>query len=270
MWLLQKLRQGLYKPPGIPRIGRNAPRGLRLACYMADQSLFAYQMGSAVAKPAAIGSLLTLTPSKWGSALVTSGAAVNSNLSYATVNISHPISIEALFIAAATNTDASICGYNDASAGNSGTADKAIGIDGSGRLYGYVYDSGQKFALDTTTTFSAGQLVHAVMTFDGANIKIYTNGVLKGTTAAVSSYTGYATPYFCNGFFNTGAGSNKSVSSILMTNLAAAAWTPAEVMGRYLDPFGFLDYPDDDLFSEMSGSGVTTVRPRLIRMNFAA
>ena len=272
MWLLQKPRRGLYKPPGIPRIGRNVPRGLQLCLPLADPSGTAAFSLQGPLKPTVRGSSGVAGLTQYGQGLFFNGSTSTYINAYTVRNVSAPVSIEALVVLGAVGgspTNLTFFGFNNITAGDSGTYEKSIGINGSGQFEAYVYDGGQQSAVDTTTTPTAGVLYHLVMTVDGSNLRLYVNGVQTASHAASGSFASYGTPYFNIGATQANASRTTTVNAtFLLVNMAWAVWTPAEVMGRYLDPFGFLDYPDDDLFSEMSGLG--TVRPRLIRMNFAA
>ena len=255
MWGLTKPRRGVFKPGGTPRLGVGAPRGLQICAPIADQALFATVNRTGPAKPTFIGTAGTVSPIRAGAGWAPNGSTTNTGcLSYKTVNVSGPISIEAWFVAGSSGINRAIAGFNDLADGTSGTADKALGLDFAGRAYAYVFDGGQKFATDTSQTFTQGRLVHLALTYDGTTLSLYVDGALKSTIAAASSYTGYTTPHLCCGSFNTGFGSTGTVDSILLVNMAYAAWTAAEVAGRYADPFGFLDFPDDDLFAMVVGA----------------
>ncbi len=129
--------------------------------------------------------------------------------------------------------------------------------------------AGSMTAVDTTTSPTAGTLYHLVMTDDGTTLRLYVNGVQTATQSVSGSYSGYGSPYFLVGATQANATrTTVSNSTFLLANIAWAAWTAAEVMGRYLDPFGFLDYPDDDLFSEIAGPSVVGKSPRVRRVTF--
>ena len=237
MWGLTKPRRGVFKPGGTPRLGVGAPRGLQICAPIADQALFATVNRTGPAKPTFIGTAGTVSPIRAGAGWAPNGSTTNTGcLSYKTVNVSGPISIEAWFVAGSSGINRAIAGFNDLADGTSGTADKALGLDFAGRAYAYVFDGGQKVAIDTSQTFTQGRLVHLALTYDGTTLSLYVDGALKSTIAAASSYTGYTTPHLCCGSFNTGFGSTGTVDSILLVNMAYAAWTAAEVAGRPFVP----------------------------------
>ena len=56
-------------------------------------------------------------------------------------------------------------------------------LESSGALTMYVYDGTSYEPHATGTTLVAGTLYHVVGTFDGANLRVYVDGTLRGTTA---------------------------------------------------------------------------------------
>jgi Concanavalin A-like lectin/glucanases superfamily len=56
-------------------------------------------------------------------------------------------------------------------------------LESTGALTMYVYDGTSYEPHATGTTLVAGTLYHVVGTFDGANLRVYVDGTLRGTTA---------------------------------------------------------------------------------------
>jgi len=272
MWLQQKLRRDRFKAPGLPRLGKDVPRGLMLCLPFVDPAYYGIGPRMAPLKPAWIGSSVTMSNTYGGSGANVNGLGTGYAITWQTFQVNNPFSIEAMFWSGPSITDRTICGYNQSSDNSSGTFDKAIYFNASNQLVGYVYDGAPQTAVDSTTTFATNTIYHAVLTYDGTTLRLYVNGRQTATTAAASSFSSYSVPLY----FGIGAGPRQkplgydliaSSCTMLLANVANSCWTAAEVLGRYLSPFGFLDYPDDDVFSAMFGRAAT-VRPRMIRMNF--
>lgn len=218
-----------------------------------------------------IGSSVTMGNTARGQGIFPNGSANTNVVAWSAPNIGTPLSMEVLFFSGSSITSKTLIGYNDVNTGSSTTFDKTIAFNALSQLTAYVFDGGEKPVTDSTTTFATNTFYHAVMTLDGTTLRLYVNGVQTATTGAIGSYTGYAAPYFNVGAtygYGTAAITPNCVATILLANVANACWTPAEVMGRYLDPFGFLDYPDDDLFSEIAGPSVVGKSPRVRRVTF--
>lgn len=232
------------KPPGMPTIGPfGAPRGLFLCAPMASPGFWAarnIKSSNAIGglRPAGISAGATFGKTRFGAGF---SPGSTGTVGYPTNgNLSTPFSIEILFMTGSTLASTEVGGWNQAVDGSSGAHDKDIYFDSSSRLTAYTYAS--SFATDTTTTYATNTLYHAVATLDGTTLRLYINGYQVATVAATGSYNSYGS----SAFWCVGAGGFGSSTHItLLSNLADVCWTPAEVMGRALDPFGFLEWADD-------------------------
>lgn len=69
-----------------------------------------------------------------------------------------------------------------------GTVDKAIRITSSGQAIFYVFDGAQKHATSPAGEIAINTNYVLIGTYDGVNLKIYINGVLKATLAASGTF----------------------------------------------------------------------------------
>lgn len=106
---------------------------------------------------------------------------------------------------------------------------------------------------DTThqsvSTLETGRWYHAVVTYDGSNVRIYLNGVIDYTGPATGSVTTNATNLFVG---RRGDGSNHWNGKISDVAIYAAVLTPAQVAAHYAarllyDYASFLDSPAPDV-----------------------
>ncbi len=211
------------------------------------------------------GSAVTYVPSSVGWGAKFSGATGSTNLLSYEMVIPGRFSFEVFFRTGASVTSRSLVGFNAAYAGNSATQALGIYFDGSSHLNLHTYETGvtDHFATDSTTTYAANTVYHVVGTGDGTNIRLYLNGVqVASATATVEDTSDFSPPVLCVGACNqgaSGAGTNMAADcTMLLVNLAEKCWTPGEVLARAFDPFGFLQFENDQLFSLLKGTATTT------------
>lgn len=72
--------------------------------------------------------------------------------------------------------------------GTPGTIDKSLRLYANGSVSFYAYDGGAKSAQSAASLVTTGSWYHVVGTFDGTNLKIYLNGVLRATLACSGTY----------------------------------------------------------------------------------
>lgn len=267
MWLRQKLRRGLYKPAGLPRLGSNIPRGLVMSLPMVGQPLHSFGP-MWPGKPARIGASEVLGITQAGYGLQSVGSTTAYNVGWSARDIAAPFSMEVLFWSGATITDRTIISFNAANDGSSAVYDKQFFFDSLSRLSFYTYGGSNSTLPITTRSFSANTLYHAVFTLSGSTGSLYVNGAPCDTYSSVSTFSSYGTPYVCVGTSTIFASLGASSATVLLANIATVAWTAAEINDRAIDPWGMFEWPDDDLFSEMVGTG--TVRPRVFRVDYGA
>lgn len=94
----------------------------------------------------------------------------------------------------------------------------------------------------------SGGLAHVVGVSDGTNLFIYVNGKAAGSHAGGTAYGGNS-QFILGGGTNADSVASGTDATILMGNYATVAWTAAEVMERYSDPYCFLEFPVDRLRS---------------------
>ena len=124
-----------------------------------------------------------------------------------------------------------VTGFMDGLA--NGVYDKDIYITASGYPFFYVYDGGGRTTSSGTSPLALNQWNHLVGTADGTNAYMFVNGVLVGSVAAGSTYSGYTVP----NFFISGNIPNQSwdyfSGSIDEVRLYNRALSPAEVSALY-------------------------------------
>src|SRR3990167_6071406 len=93
---------------------------------------------------------------------------------------------------------------------------------GSGATLSFNYSVGSTLAAATTTaTYSAGQRLHIVGTYDGVTGKIYVNGILQATSTAVSGNLNiYATALNIGRSANVGEYATGKMDGVLLYNRA--------------------------------------------------
>lgn len=248
--------RGLYKPPGMPRIDPAlAPRGLKICLPFADPAWTALGPRFPV-YPAHVGSTIVQAPTYAGTGPKFSNITGATNSIGYQVDFTSNVTLEVLFISGSAINAQSICMWNQNNDGSNVTEDKGFFFDSSSRLNGYVFSGGATPVTDTTTTYTANTLYHAVLVADGVHATLYLNGKQVAQVAATSSYTGYSNPVFwIFGSTNTSGGLIAASHTMLLANYSSEAWSPEEVAQRAADPFNFLIYPEDDLFATLVGVG---------------
>lgn len=267
-------RRRLYKPRGSPRIiWPKAPRGLMLCVAMSDGSFF--DLTGQFGRPTAINTMTLISGSRGFGASYTDAT---QNISYQ-YGAQPPTtwSMEALFIDTADTTNGWICGWNQTSDGTSATFDRSFFSGGYNSLGGswnvYIFDGAAKNVNGAAGIFGVGKAIHLVGTCDGSTLTLYVNGASAGSVAVSNGgFTSYTLPvYFSigscgsvtsspSGFPFTGTKTRASQTANLV-NFANASWTAAEVMARYLNPFGFLTWPEERRNSAAAASGITPYDP---------
>jgi hypothetical protein len=259
--------RGFYKPPGNAVIS-TPPRGLILSVPFTGPDFCNLAPSTAVAGASAPG-ISEVWPSNRGSAIkssfgphgygaVFSGATGSTNCLGYRCRKTGVFSIEFLFRTGSSITTVQIGSYNGNANGGNGSNDGNIGFDSSGRMYFDVYDAGaagHKTATDTSTTYAANTVYHAVGVADGTNIRLYLNGRQVASTAAGSTDISYSVgSFFCLGASSVLGGTPvQSDVTLFLANVATLPWTPAEVLARAQDPFSPFTFVDDDLTALLVG-----------------
>ena len=78
------------------------------------------------------------------------------------------------------------------------TSDRNFYLNSDGRVSARIYD-GSSRVVTSTTSLTAGNWTHIVMTGNGSSLRIYVNGLLENTLTTGSAITSYATPEFVMG-----------------------------------------------------------------------
>jgi hypothetical protein len=257
---LSRPRHGYRKPRGIPQVIQQfAPRGLMICAPLNDPGFRLAKLNRAVSvgSPAINdGAHLVGTPYGLGLGL----AGNHECVSYALTSGQPPtaFSMEILLYESNPTATGTFCGWNGAANGAGTEFDRSfITTDAlPGLLQFFTYDGASKTAGPSIGTYPTG-LHHFVGTADGTTMRLYRNGAQTNTQAAGAAFTSYTTPFFCIG--STGRGITTgdvtfASAQILLVNFADVTWTPAEVLERYLNPFGFLSWPEDRVYSNVSGA----------------
>jgi hypothetical protein len=238
------------KGVGVPRVITSlAPRGLQLCAPLSDPGFRLAKLASGpfqFTSPTLTNSpKLVNTPYGPGLNL----AAANECVSYQLVGAQPPtnFSMEMLLFTAAATADGSFCGWNSSADGTGATADRDFysGPLGQGLVAFHTFDGANKSTANAPASSYPLGLSHYVGTADGTTMRLYYNGAQAATVAAGAAFTGYTNPFFCIGRGSTQITTTFNKAQILLINFANAVWTPQEVFERYLNPFGFLSWPQD-------------------------
>jgi hypothetical protein len=153
-----------------------------------------------------------------------------------------------------------ILGWNQNVDGTGG-ADRFLAVNfASGPDFrSLLYDGANKVV--EGFNFSAGQRCHVVATASSSLFSLYVNGALITTTglsnAGLNNYR-----YLCVGAnFSADFGNG----TLVLANFANVAWTATEVQARYLNPYGFLAWPEDrrHYLVGVVGTGAQNLAPSL-------
>ena len=89
--------------------------------------------------------------------------------------------------------------------GTDTVGDRTIYIGTDGRVYGYVYDTAQKYSI-STNTYTDNKWHHAVAVINAGNaITLYIDGIAQSSTSIGTPYSGYSNSYWVIGNYS-GAG----------------------------------------------------------------
>lgn len=234
----QQLQQPLADFGFPPKLPSPEPRGLQFAADFRHAS-FHGQTPRGPIWPVHRGSLVGYAPTAegWG-ALFSGGSSTGRAIGWR-VREAPAVSLEFRFRTQATFATSRLGTFSDGADGTSATFDKMVSFDPSSRLTFYIFASGGLTLTDTGTAFAGNTIYHVVCTADGTNMKIFVNGRETASQSAGLSFGAFGTPHLTVGSVR----SQGTQVTMLYAGYADVAWTPAEIMNRYLDTFGFLTEP---------------------------
>jgi hypothetical protein len=271
--LLNSFAQGWTKPARSPIgfVQGRMPRGLQYCFPLAEPSFTERLKGLKPAvKGTAADNLLGFIPYGPGlKTIVSTASHIGYNIP--SWNVNSPISVEVIiYITTALTT--SDC-YDFVAMTNSATPTGASsfpwvlgnGYGSSGNTYDFVGTITSTTPTlpittgiaDATGPTAKGSRVHVVGTWDGSStISIYINGALAKAASWTGSPTGPGTSIII-GYCDTGIDNGPIAGVTQLVNIANVDWTPAEVMGRYTNPFGFLAYSQQPFVGRSYSLGVS-------------
>lgn len=135
-----------------------------------------------------------------------------------------------------------IFGLNQNQDGSSATNDRAIYIGSDGKIYGYVFDTGAKYAV-STATYNDGNWHLATLSIKaGTSSSLYVDALLNQATTIATPYTGYSASYWLIGKNSNGAARTNAVNgtfsgSIDDVRIYNRALTGAEINSLYNSAF---------------------------------
>lgn len=246
---LYRPRRGLVKGRGTPSIITSlAPRGLMLCAPLSDPSFM--EVTGNFGKPSVVN--VPLISTRHGTGISCAGNHEVVSYAYNQGQPPSKWSIEAFIEDVTDTSDGSICGWNQSSDGSNNTQDRRIFSAAPNGWNAELFDGAAKVA--NAGPFGAGKTLHIIGTTDGATLTCYVHDLTAGaintasTAVANGGFTGYTSPvYFCVGQSGNTAGGihTRNSENIILVNFANVCWTAAEVRQRFLNPFGFLSWPED-------------------------
>jgi len=271
MALNRKLFRSSYrKPIGFPAIDmQRAPRGI-VNLLLNNSPIF----GDSFRQLNATNTFTALVSTDRGLAFDGSNSVAAASF-VPTIQGPNVWSMEALLYCPAAVTHGGILDMADGSVG-SATTDHGILGRSSGDICGYLFD-GVSRVLNFGLTPDAKTFAHCIVTCDGTTFKSYGYGLHLGvityTTQTLTVSNGgastYTTPILVQGeSVDRDSGTQSSNVQILHGIFSNTAWTAQEVIGRIMDPYGFLVWPDDDMMAEML-SAPAVISPPLIASGYA-
>jgi uncharacterized protein (TIGR02217 family) len=168
--------------------------------------------------------------------------------------------VEALVFLDSGGSFGPVCTVNQGTQ-NSGTYDRMLYFDSTGRPIFYIWDGASKRAIGPAMTMD-GKVHHLVGTADGSNIRLYVDGVLSATTATSNGgYTAYTTPRFMvTTIHTTPTQAGNFGGHVLLAHYGTACWSDREIAARARDPYGHLYNSFDFLTAALAqGSSVSVV-----------
>lgn len=112
-----------------------------------------------------------------------SGASTGTAYTTVVGNARDTVSVEA-WIRTTTRRGGKIIGFGNASTGTSSLADRHLYMDNAGRLY-FGMMSGPFHALATSGAYNDGAWHHVVGTFEGTTMRLYVDGMLRGSRSDI-------------------------------------------------------------------------------------
>ncbi len=154
--------------------------------------------------------------------------------SNATLNVASQVTVEAWVRPASISSEMGIAGTWDDVSGSNRSYLLWL-LNGVPSFY-VSHAGGDSTAVNATTTLQVGTWYFLAATYDGANLKIYVNGVLQGTTTATGAIHTNAKPFYI-GLQNAGGASryfNGAIADVSVWNIPLSATTIQAGLGQNL------------------------------------
>ena len=120
------------------------------------------------------------------------------------------------------------------------TRDRSLSVTDTNKFTAYVYNGAAQI-LTGTTTIALNTQYHVAVTVGSAGFRLYVNGVLEDSDAAVTTaYTGYTTPELVLGYGDQASVTRASSGYVFMFNDWTVALSDAEIAERANDPYQIL------------------------------
>jgi len=113
-----------------------------------------------------------------------------------------------------------------------GTVDKEIRITPTGQAYYYAFDGAQKKAISAAGEIAINTNYVLIGTYDGVNLKIYINSVLKATLAASSTFNFTSPTLVISHISGTDVAVNGKVSEVGIFNTDLTATRVSDVTSK--------------------------------------
>lgn len=170
----------------------------------------------------------TFTVGKVGQAFSFNGSSNVEVVSAAQLNPSQ-ITIET-WVYKTTNGDADLVGKD----GETGERQYWLGAASNARFRPHLSTTNNGLVFfDGATAYILNEWYHVAMTYDGANLRLYVNGVLDGSTAATGSIISTTQPLRIGGGAPTGQLQNYLTGRLDEVSLYSRALSPSEIAAVY-------------------------------------
>lgn len=234
--------QGKYKPPGTPRyLSDRAPPGL-LCCvpfYDSRWSDVVFGLHGSTRYERQGGSgYYQLRSTAYGMG----APAFYMTYQFNSLPVSAKYTVEAIFTTTGAPADQSIAQY--------GFIYGEILIN-AGKIRFRSYNGSVYINLDDVSSVAAATYYHVIGTSDGANACLYINGFLVATSACVTATS--------SGVSQISQDNDNNGLTFLMASFAKASWLARDVTERFINPYGFLAFPEDDIMAMLVGATAVDV-----------